>query len=219
MLCGLAGTGAEPGRAWLGLWPGTHHTHAQTRPQSSSLRLKAPVSPTPHPVPSSSQETDSASSPATHFSLHPWDGVTSVARLTPTLSLLCKPCSAQPRWASRCPAPPPTFAPSAITPSTCWAPYTTPLSLGQSPCPLREEIRQPLQETTRGPHQRVDSRAIITPCMLRVAFMRARNLFLCWGGAGEGQSSLRAWGLPCQFSGPEFTFWYRGCRFAPGWRS
>lgn len=152
MSCGLAGTGVEPGWAWLGLWPGTHHTHAQTRPRSPSPRLKAPVSPTPHPVPSSSQETDSASSPATRFSLHPWDGVTSAARLTPTLFPLCKPCSAQPRWASRCPAPPPTFAPSAITPSTCWAPYTTSLSLGQSPCPLREEIRQPLQETTRGPH-------------------------------------------------------------------
>ena len=55
-------------------------------------------------------------------------------------------------------------APSAITPSTRWAPYPTPDSLGLSPCPLQEEIRQPPQETTRGPH--LTSRWIAEPSSL-----------------------------------------------------
>ena len=88
------------------------------------------------------------------------------------------------------PHPPPS-APRAITPSTCWAPYTTPHSLGQSPCPFREEIRQPPQETARGPH--ITSGWTAEPLSLPAgsgALMRARNLFLCSGEAGEGHSSL-----------------------------
>ena len=154
----------------------------------------SPAVPHPPPCPSSSRKTDSAaaSSPATRFSLRPWDGATSVARLTPTVSPLCKPCSAQPRRASRCPAPPPALCTQCHHPIHTLGslPHTRLLGTVTLPPSGRNKAATSGNHERSSPHQRVDSRAIITPCRLRVAFMRARNLFPCCGEAGEGHSSL-----------------------------
>lgn len=167
----------------------------------------------PHPVPLISWETDSATapSPAACFSRDPWDGATSAAHLTPTLSSLCKPCSAQPRRASRGPAPTPALRTQRHCPI---------LKLGsQHHTPLFGTVTLPLlgrnKAATSGTHERslghqcVDSKAIITPCSLRVAFRRARNLFLL-PGADEGHSSLIK-----KFRDFPAGSVVRGCRFAP----
>lgn len=196
-----------------------HTPHTRPDPTPKPPCVSKPQCPHPHPVPSSSQETDSASSPATHFSLHPWDGAPQWLGLTPTLSPLWEPCSAQPRWASRCPAPPPTFAPSAITPSTCWASHHTPL-LGTVAFALSDWEEN--KAATSGNHEVLTSGWIAEPSSLPACSgwpYAAVELVSLLGGAGEGQS-FKSLGtsLPVQWPGVHL-FWYRGCRFAPGWRS
>lgn len=187
MLCGLAGTGAEAGWAWLGLWLCTHRPDAQTPRRPDPTPKTLPASHRPdlshrHPDPLISRETDSATAPSPEacFSRDPWDGATSAARLTPTLSSLCKPCSAQPRRASRGPAPTPALRTQRHCPIlTLGSQHHTPL-FGTVTLPLsgrNKAATSGTHERSLG-HQRVDSKAIITPCSLRVAFRRARNLFL-----------------------------------------
>lgn len=177
---GLVGTGAEPGRARTAQTP---RPDPKPLPASHSPDLSHPQ-PRPLDLPIS-RETDSAaaSSPAACFSRHSWDGATSAARLTPTLSSLCKPCSAQPTRASCGPAPTPAFRTQRHCPIlTLGSQHHTPL-FGTVTLPLLGRNKAATSGTHKRSlgHQRVDSKAIITPCRLKVAFRRARNLFLAAG--------------------------------------